>query len=940
MKNQKLILTIVCIAIFSSVFAQTAWDTQGNTLNAGDWIGSQNGFPLQLRTDLAQPIIFQTNGATERMRLTQTGFLGLGTAAPVSLFHLNSATATAINSRFTNSATGVTATDGFSLGITTTGVGEIRQNENQPINFFTNNIERMRLTQTGFLGLGTAAPVSLLHLNSATATAIHGRFTNSSTGATGTDGTRFGIETSGEFRLIQFENQNTDIWTPNLALTTRIQRIRLQPNGQVFVGNGAMAENVIDGGPIANFGQTSLLNVRGPINSCGQLSSLAEEPTILYGYTNPNDAIAPTGDGFRMHMNLRFRPNNNFDALVFEKTDVNEVVPDGYIAFTNTGLSGEEVISSYIDGRGRMYVGDSIIAPLTNRFTIDSRPGDATPSGLRFVDLTSSEIPVSNPGLGVLSVNPQGNVIYVNAPTGSGLGNNCGVTANPLTGNYQIPMNDFNLYFENSANQAVNQNLVAIGYDCGSALEAKLNVFSTKEVWSGSFYVNGANPATASQQLFQGGVKSIIDSTNSENATAVYGYVAPNLQAEMLSQVGVKGEVDAYQAKEAIGVFGVATIQDPTGGAIGGRFLSSGSGFGRAVQAQNITSETFSGPGTGFGFGGDFSCYNPLGTSVGSNTGVVGSADGKAQRNFGVLGRATGDGNFNCGVYGEASGGASNYAAYFQGDVYVNGGATSGSGYLIASDQQFKNGVNNFSNGLEILEEIAPKTYYLDTNNNFGINFPSTLQYGMIAQDVEQVLPSLVSEVTKPASYDSLGNVLTQEITYKSLNYNAFIPILISAVKEQNEKIDIQDEKIDSLSTVVDDLSNRLTQLENCLSGILPFLCQMSNSSIQQTPEMVQEQIRTAINVDLSDKNTIVLNQNVPNPFVESTVITYSIPATVVKAQIHFNDGQGKLINSVEITNRGAGQLNVFGEDLSSGTYTYSLVADGQVVSAKKMVKE
>ncbi len=557
-------------------------------------------------------------------------------------------------------------------------------------------------------------------------------------------------------------------------------------------------------------------------------------------------------------------------------------------------------------------------------------------SGLRFSNLSAINSPMGNPGKGVLAVDSNGNVVYVKAEGGFA---SCDDSINGVLDEHsKLDLNNYNFYFTN--NDSINANLVAVGYDCGENLEAKFNVYSKNEVWSGSFYVNGANPATAAQQLFQGGVKSIIDSTNSENATAVYGYIAPNYQSEMLSQVGVKGEVDAFRAKEAIGVFGVATIQDPTGGAIGGRFLSSGSGFGRAVQAQNTTFETLSGSGTGFGFGGDFSCYNPLGTSVGSNTGLVGSADGKAQRNIGVLGRATGNGIFNCGVYGEASGGASNYAAYFQGDVYVNGTGTSGSGYLIASDQQFKNEINNFSNGLEILEEIAPKTYYLDTNNNYGINFPSTLQYGMIAQDVEQVLPSLVSEVTKPASYDSLGNVLTQEITYKSLNYNAFIPILISAVKEQNEKIDVQDEKIDSLNTVVDDLNNRLTQLENCLSGILPFLCQMSNSSIQQTSEMVQEQIRTAINVNLSDKNTIVLNQNVPNPFAESTVITYSIPATVVKGQIHFYDGQGKLINSLEITNRGAGQLNVFGEDLSSGTYTYSLVADGQIVSTKKMVKE
>jgi hypothetical protein len=67
----------------------------------------------------------------------------------------------------------------------------------------------------------------------------------------------------------------------------------------------------------------------------------------------------------------------------------------------------------------------------------------------------------------------------------------------------------------------------------------------------------------------------------------------------MISQVGVKGEVDAFQAKEAIGVFGDATISDPTGGALGGRFLSSGSGFGRAVQAQNTTFQTTV-AGTGF----------------------------------------------------------------------------------------------------------------------------------------------------------------------------------------------------------------------------------------------------------------------------------------------------------------------------------------------------
>jgi len=52
-----------------------------------------------------------------------------------------------------------------------------------------------------------------------------------------------------------------------------------------------------------------------------------------------------------------------------------------------------------------------------------------------------------------------------------------------------------------------------------------------------------------------------------------------------------------------------------------------------------------------------------------------------------------------------------------------------------------------------------------------------------------------------------------------------------------------------------------------------------------------------------------------------------------------FYDSNGKLINTVSIKERGNSQLNVFANDLSTGIYTYTLVADGQIVATKKMVK-
>jgi hypothetical protein len=92
--------------------------------------------------------------------------------------------------------------------------------------------------------------------------------------------------------------------------------------------------------------------------------------------------------------------------------------------------------------------------------------------------------------------------------------------------------------------------------------------------------------------------------------------------------------------------------------------------------------------------------------------------------------------------------------------------------------------------------------------------------------------------------------------------------------------------------------------------------------------------------VTLADKKAVVLDQNVPNPFAEKTVISYNIPTDVKKAQILFFNAAGKLIQSADITTTGAGELTVFANDLSNGVYTYSLIADGKVLDTKKMIKQ
>jgi hypothetical protein len=86
------------------------------------------------------------------------------------------------------------------------------------------------------------------------------------------------------------------------------------------------------------------------------------------------------------------------------------------------------------------------------------------------------------------------------------------------------------------------------------------------------------------------------------------------------------------------------------------------------------------------------------------------------------------------------------------------------------------------------------------------------------------------------------------------------------------------------------------------------------------------------------DNNNVVLLQNYPNPFDESTVVYYFIPENVMDAKITFTDAKGNVIKTVTIQNRGEGSLNVFAPDLRKGIYTYSIVADGRLIDSKQMI--
>lgn len=115
------------------------------------------------------------------------------------------------------------------------------------------------------------------------------------------------------------------------------------------------------------------------------------------------------------------------------------------------------------------------------------------------------------------------------------------------------------------------------------------------------------------------------------------------------------------------------------------------------------------------------------------------------------------------------------------------------------------------SNALEIVKQLNPTTYHFNTEEHPHYGLSETLQYGFIAQEIEEVLPEMVMETqigdyVKHKEKDKSGNEVTYK-TFKGYDFPQLIPILTKAIQEQQELIE-------SFETKNQELEARLAALE------------------------------------------------------------------------------------------------------------------------------
>ncbi len=94
---------------------------------------------------------------------------------------------------------------------------------------------------------------------------------------------------------------------------------------------------------------------------------------------------------------------------------------------------------------------------------------------------------------------------------------------------------------------------------------------------------------------------------------------------------------------------------------------------------------------------------------------------------------------------------------------------------LYHSDKRWKKNIHALENSLDKIQQLEGVSFDWRTKEFADMNFPTGTKIGLIAQDVEKILPNIVH---------------TDENGYKSVEYANIVAVLVEAVKEQQKEIE------------------------------------------------------------------------------------------------------------------------------------------------------
>ena len=166
------------------------------------------------------------------------------------------------------------------------------------------------------------------------------------------------------------------------------------------------------------------------------------------------------------------------------------------------------------------------------------------------------------------------------------------------------------------------------------------------------------------------------------------------------------------------------------------------------------------------------------------------------------------------GVMGENPYTSQGYAMYCNGNIYISNNVYG------PSDQNLKQNIKTYTGGLATILALNPKSYQYKEDLKEKYRFAPGEQIGFLAQELEIVMPTLVKEglLTSASNENRKGEnyVAPESMTAKTVNYLGLIPVLTSAIQEQQAQIEQQAQLLQQQAQLLEALQaqNKLMQTQ------------------------------------------------------------------------------------------------------------------------------
>jgi len=131
----------------------------------------------------------------------------------------------------------------------------------------------------------------------------------------------------------------------------------------------------------------------------------------------------------------------------------------------------------------------------------------------------------------------------------------------------------------------------------------------------------------------------------------------------------------------------------------------------------------------------------------------------------------------------------------------VNGSVAGQGGFTSLSDKRFKKDIQPLKGALSKVMALQGITFNWDRTANPQLNVDDKNHIGFSAQDIEKVLPQVV-------------NTAADKMQTKSVAYGDVVPVLVEAIKEQQQQIESARQENTMLKSELQSLKEKMEQIE------------------------------------------------------------------------------------------------------------------------------